>query len=482
MATQAELAAYRLMSVGRYADALPFARQAVANQSTCLPAHGMLATTLLRLGRRHEAEIVVLQALEYGGGSADAIEALAHVSMQLGQHERSNALYRRALELAPNDARFWYNFASSERSLGRLKSAAEACDRAIAADRNRYASYLLRSELQVQTPESNHVEELQAELARSDIAENGRMFLGYALAKEFDDLCRYDEAFRHLSEASAIRRRNLAYDVEVDVRKLARIQAVYSPDVIRRTSSARSSERYVFVIGLPRSGTTLLEHVLLGLPGISSNGETENFARALFAAPSVGGSDPFERAATADQDAVAENYCLYAGGDARDGAIIEKLPMNYLYAGAIRRALPECRIVLVSRHPLDSCFAMYRTLFGEAYPFSYDLGDLAKYFSAYSQLIGHWRECMGDTIHEVSYEDFVAQPEQIAAAVAAHCGLKWNAEALDVHKRSGVSFTASAAQIRRPIHRGSAGRWRRYHEHLEPLARALKVLGISTSD
>jgi tetratricopeptide (TPR) repeat protein len=441
----------------------------------------MLATVLLQLGHRREADAVVSQALGYDSGSADAYDALAHVSMLLGKHERSNSLYRRVVTLAPQDPQFWYNLASSERSLGHLSEAEAACNRAIDLDRSQYPSYLLRSELRVQSRDSNHLAQLRSELSRGNSDDRARTFLGYALAKELDDLQEFDEAFRALAEAAQARRRHLAYDVAADQRKLLRIAEVFPGPTgpAGKSAAGQDSHRYIFIVGLPRSGTTLLEHILLGLPGVRSNGETDNFAQALLAAAPPSGSDVFARAAATDPDAVASRYARLAEGDAGGDKVIDKQPMNYLYLGAIRRALPDSRIVLVSRGPLDSCFAMYRTLFASAYPFSYDFGDLAKYYAAYERLISHWRASFGDTLHEVRYEELVRDPAQVCAAAAAYCGLEWDPRALEVHRRASVSLTASAAQIRRPIYGSSSGRWLHYRSHLQPLVAALRQLGVA---
>jgi hypothetical protein len=474
-----DMQAFRLMRAGRFAEALPFAERAVAGAQTCIPAHGMLAAILLQLGRAGEAERVVSEALECRTGVADAYDGLAFASMHLGRHERANTLYRRAAQLAPDTPRFWYNLASSERSFGRLIEAEAACDRAITLDATQYPSFLLRSELRVQTPDANHVEELLRLLARPSVDDRARMFLGYALAKELDDLDRFDEAFRWFSEAAGTRRRHLGYDVAVDEQKLRRIAQAFPHERLPVTPNAEHPVRYIFIIGLPRSGTTLLERILTGLPDVRSNGETDNFSRALLAASPPDGRDVFSRAAAADMGKVAANYAKLANRDGRGGAMVEKLPMNYLYAGAIRRALPGAKLLLVKRSPLDSSFAMYRTLFGEAYPFSYDFGDLARYYAAYDHLMSHWRMSLGDDLTEVSYEDLVKEPLRVGAAIARECGLAWTPAAIDVQKNASVSLTASASQVRRPIYGTSSGRWRHYRRHLEPLIAALHRHGTS---
>jgi tetratricopeptide (TPR) repeat protein len=418
-------------------------------------------------------------------GIADAYDGLAYVSMGLGRHDRANALYQRATQISPQEPRFWYNLACSERSLGRLVEAEAACDRAISIDPAQYPTHLLRSELRVQAPDANHIPELQAQLARPNLDDRARMFLGYALAKELDDVRRFDEAFYWFSAAAKVRRSRLSYDVATDERKLRRIAEAFSSDSFvtlpdPSVSSARpiDSSRYIFIVGLPRSGTTLVERFLTGLPGVRSNGETDYFSRALLAA-ARGGGDVFQRAAAADQHAVAADYTRRAHAGVGCEHIVEKLPLNYLYMGAIHRALPDAKILLVTRSPLDSCFAMYRTLFGEAYPFSYDLEELGRYYAAYMRLMNHWRAVLGEHVHEIVYEDLVREPRRLGATVAQYCGLTWADTAVDIQNNKSVSLTASAAQVRRPIYGSSSGRWRHYQRHLEVLIATLRRHGVA---
>ena len=388
-----------------------------------------------------------------------------------GQQRTANALYRHATELEPQRPRSWYNLACSERSFGRLASAEVACDRAIALDRGQYPSLLLRSELRVQSPADNHVEDLERRLADPRLDIHGRIFLGYALAKELDDMRRFDDAFRWFATSAKARRSQLRYDIVGDERRLQHIAEVFSDPGSAQHGEPAQYSPHIFIVGLPRSGTTLVERILTGLTGVHSNGETDNFSRALTAATSTAApTDMIERAAAADPAAVAAHYTRLARARARavDERIVEKLPTNYLYIGAIHRALPGAKILVVRRSALDSCFAMYRTLFGDTYPFTYDFEELARYYAAYDRLMNHWLSLFGAALHEVVYEDVVRDPYGTGEALATYCGLAWNPQAIAIEANLSVSLTASAVQVRQPIHGNSSGRWRHYQQHLGP--------------
>ncbi len=472
--------ARKMMRAGRFAAALPLAERTIVGATVCTPAHAFLASLYLKLGRMADAVALVVRSMELADGSADAYDGLAHVATEIGEHEIAHNLYLRATQREPEVPRHWHNLASSERSFGRLKEAEQACNRAIALDAKQYPSLLLRSELLRQTDESNHVADLQARLAGGKLDVTGQVYVGYALGKEFDDLDRINEAFRCFSYAAKLRRSQLRYDIADDERQMQRISALFRDDTASALAIQHPSP-HVFVIGLPRTGTTLVERIITGLPGVRSNGETDNFSQALSLSLAAGPGDALRRAMNADPAAVASHYGRLARVLPGDVAVVEKLPTNYLYVGFIRRALPNARIIALRRSPLDSCFAMFRSLFGAAYPFSYDFDELARYYAAYERLMAHWSTLYGDTLHFVSYEELVKQPHVVGAAAARYCGLQWNSRAVDIQNNRSVSLTASASQVRMPIYGSSSGRWRSYEAHLGPLISALRAQGVSTS-
>lgn len=438
-----------------------------------------LSEALARLGRRGEAVEELERARALPSGSAEDYEALAFAAFGLGEHELAQTFYARVVELAPQDATAWYNLATAERNVGRLDLAEAASNRSLDLDPHLVQAALLRSNLRTQRGDRNHVDELRlrrAELAGSPAAQ---IFLNYALGKELDDLGAYDEAFEHFAQGARARRASLNYDVAEDVRKVGRIREAFSVERLARgAADAPGAPGYGFVLGLPRSGTTLIERVLTGHPAIRSNGETDNLLAALMDGVAEDEGDVFDRAARADPSRVASSYARRAGARKPGGLVLEKLPLNYLYAGAIRLTLSEAPIVLVSRSPADNLFAMYSTLFGSGYPFSYDLAELARYYAAYRELVAHWKQAIGHQLMEVSYEAFVAAPTIVGPRMATHMGIGWRDAMVRVEDNRTASATASAAQVRQPIYGRSVGRWRNYARHLAPLLQALEADGV----
>jgi hypothetical protein len=196
------------------------------------------------------------------------------------------------------------------------------------------------------------------------------------------------------------------------------------------------------------------------------------------ASPARSKRELIENAAKRDATLFGREYCARLPHTARP-YLIDKTPVNYLYAGLIAKALPAARIIHVRRHPMDVCYAMYKTLFRMAYPFSYSLEDLACYYVGYQALMAHWRRLLGSRLIEVDYEELVAHQETTTRQLLERCGWPWEAECLEFHRNETPSLTASAAQVRQPIYSSSVGLWRRYAHELEPLSIRLRSAGIA---
>ena len=236
----------------------------------------------------------------------------------------------------------------------------------------------------------------------------------------------------------------------------------------------------VFIIGEPRTGTTLLDRMLDAHPAVTSAGELRFFGFAVRQA--VGSAEPrqfsaelMRQAATADPTRIGEAYVDLTSSLRLDAAhVIDKLPPNYLYLPLILAALPNARVIHLRRDPMDSCLAIYKQLFADAYLYSYDLEELARHYARYQRLMDTWRERFGNRFVEIDYEALVGDTEETLRKVLQYIGLSWNADCLAYFERDSVVTTASAVQVREAPHQRSVGRWRQYRRQLAPV---LDILG-----
>jgi tetratricopeptide (TPR) repeat protein len=480
------LASFLLKKNGRMRDALQSIDRALRLDPQ--PKYRLhRAQCLARLGDRAAvaAEAAALRQSRFDDAAmhSDA-GTLLH---EAGDHRSALEHYTRAIELDRAGAQYRYNRAAVHRYLGDVEAAERDFDAAIALQPDDYEAYNSRAHLRTQEPGRNHVAQLEGVLARCESVP-GRVQLCHALAKECEDLGEYDRGFAWLQQGADLKRRHMRYSVDDDLAILERIRAVYGPHMFDGHVPGCDDASAIFVIGLPRTGTTLVERILDSHPDVRSAGELNEFGTELVRLtgrqPGAAGASRVEfveRTARIDFRALGEAY-LRATRPLRGDRLrfIDKLPFNYLYAGLIHLALPRAHIVSLRRHPMDTCYAVYKHLFRDAYPFSYDLDELGRYYVAYDRLMRHWNDVMPGVIHTVAYEDLVADLEGEARRLLGHCGLPWHDECLQFHRNPRASTTASALQVRQPIYDRSVGKWRHYASQLEPLRASLERAGIDT--
>lgn len=437
-------------------------------------------SSLIRDGRIGEA-LSRLAAIEAGAGDdARLLQHLGEHYTHCGKPDAAAACYRRAVSLTPNDPRCLYNLSAALIALGRIAEAEALLDRVIALDPRDADAWQNRSTLRRQTTEANHVPGLLKAVEQVGPGP-AEVALCYALAKELEDLGDTDHSFAWLKRGADRRRSLLSYRVEADVAAMAEIARVFDAARFDHPPGGCPETGPVFVMGLPRSGTTLVDRIISSHSDVESLGEINDFALVLMrlAGATGGKGDLIRRSAALDPAALGRAYLDSVAGYGRTRPMfIDKTPVNFLYVGLIARALPNARIVHLRRHPLDSGYALYKTLFRMGCPYSYDLEDLAAYMLAHRRLMDHWREVAPGRILDIDYEALVADQETVSRRIIDHCGLDWQDACLTFHENATPAATASAAQVRQPIHARSVGLWRRYAAQLEPLAAALRAGGV----
>ncbi len=405
----------------------------------------------------------------------------------LGDQTRALQHYSLAVELDGANAGLHYSKAALQRYLGDFAGAEAEFNAAIALDPEEFEAYNARAQLRKHTLQENHIPQLQALLARTS-APSGVVQLCYALAKEQEDVGDYEASFASLQRGSGTKRRHMRYDVATDLAIIAKIREVYGAAILDGCLPGFDCADPIFIIGMPRTGTTLVERILGSHSQVCAAGELNDFALELVRlGRQLPGPPPASRLDFVAATARLDFRELGAGYVARTRALrddrpffIDKLPFNFLYAGLIHLALPRARIINLRRHPMDTCYAVYKQLFKDAYPFSYDLDDLGRYYIAYDELMRHWNSVMPGVIHTVAYEALVSDLEGETRRLLEHCGLAWEDACLHFHRNSRASTTASAVQVRQPIYDTSIGKWRHYARQLEPLRASLERAGIET--
>lgn len=429
---------------GRFDEAIWHFEQVLMTQPAHAGALMGLGDALAANGRQEEAIGVLRRLIKAEPRHAGAHYALGHVLKQLGQFDQSQAAFRQAVEIEPGNPRLHAALAESA---------------PFTADDERLA------------PLEN--------LARNDTRFSGlaRAELHFALFKAYDDLKRYDEAFAQLETGNRLWRAQIPYDEAVINAQFDAIKRAFSGTAITTFAGAgHPSETPIFVVGMPRSGTTLVEQILASHPDVFGAGErlyVQDLIQSGLAGQTYPGS--LDELGSEGLRRFGGHYEMRLSRLAPQARrIVDKLPANFRHLGLLHLALPNARIIQMSRSPRDTCFSCYTQLFMNGLNFAYDLGELGRYCKAAQSLMAHWRKVLPSTaLHTVQYETLVADFETEARRMIAFCGLAWNDACLSFHENRRAIRTKSEFQVRQPLYASSIERWRPYEQWLGPLFEAL---------
>jgi tetratricopeptide (TPR) repeat protein len=433
-------------------------------------------------GRIADARTRLKEIEQLAGDDGAAWNQLVLLYTQLGRHRDAYDCARRLESLMPGSLDALFSVASAAMTVGLLDEAETLLEKIISIDPNQAEAYYNRAKLRRQTVDDNHVNELVSRLEETPRGAPGEIPLCYALGKEYEDLGEFEQSFAFVARGTVARRARISYDVATDVAAMDQIIATFDGAWRDRSVPGAEVGGPIFVLGLPRSGTTLVDRILDAHHEVTSLGEVNDFAYAVMRAggPVPNKSELIKSSADADLPALGDAYWDALKGYGETAPyLIDKTPGNFLYLGLIMQSLPAATVIHVRRHPMASGYAMYKALFRMGYPFSYDLEEIGHYVAAYHRLMEHWRCLWPGRFLDVDYEELVDDQESVSRRIIHHCGLPWSDACLTYYKNPTPTATASAGQVQQPVYRHARDLWREIEHHLEPLARTLKDKDIS---
>ena len=467
-----------LVRANRAAAALDLLGQAPAGQAAALARDRGAA--LLALERHEEGARAFARALGDTPEDAPLHVDLGRCLFRLGRHDEALARFRDALARDPSLAGAHFNLGLCLQSVGRFEEAAAAHRRAIALRPDLAEAHASLAMIRGRAADDGEVARLEALLARDDFDDDTRVTLGFALGRLHEARGAHDRAFARYRAANDLKARLQPFDAQAHVALVERSIATFDAGFFAaRRGFGVADQRPVFIVGMPRSGTTLVEQILAAHPDVHGAGELDDFRRLVRELPDRLGSDErFPDCARAlDADACEALARAHLDSLARRfppaRRITDKMPGNYLRLGLIAALLPGARVIHCRRDPRDTCLSCYFQEFAGGQSFSYDLAHLGLVWRQHARLMAHWRDVLPLPILGVDYEALIEAPERVSRRILAFCDLSWDARCLAFHAHDRPVRTASFWQVRQPIYATSVGRWRAHAAHLGPLFEAL---------
>lgn len=410
---------------------------------------------------------------------ADVIARGVVMLSSVGAHDAAVHMADAGLAREPNHAALLYVRGNLQLFSGDTTAAEQCYEKSLVADPKLFQNSWMLAGARTQTAQSNHVSRIQRQLKAARPGGEGEAYLAYALHKELHDLGDYEKAWLALERGCAAKRRNVSYSLGEDKALLDDLIRLCKRDFFVSRSSVSQPSIPIFIVGMHRSGTTLLERMLSGHSQIGDAGETGAFLAAMqlaadHALPGRLDAELIRRAPSVDFDEVARTYAPSAAWLSKGKPFFtEKLPMNFWNVGFIAKALPQAKVLNLVRDPMDTCFSNLRTLFAGVAMYSYRQDELAEFYGLYRRMMEHWHDVLPGCVLDVHYDELVENPEAVLEKITEFCGVGYQPSLVDVSRSSGRVATASAALARQGIRKDRGELWRHYERHVGPLLNAL---------
>ncbi|NQU69766.1 MAG: tetratricopeptide repeat protein [Rhodospirillales bacterium] len=469
-----------LRALKQYQAALHSCDRAIALKPDYVEAYCNHGNALCDLKRHDEGIAAYHKAIALKPDYAEAYGNLGNALSDLNRHDESIASHHKAIALKPDYAEAWINLGTIVQSLGKLDEAGECYRKALAIEPDLTEAHRHIAGLKKFTGHDHDFKAMEAAWARPDLSEDQKMHLAFGLGKASEDMRQYETAFEFFKTGNAIKRAGYDFSIKDVETQFNDLKGLFTKKLFSDHPGPGSSDATpIFILGMPRSGTSLVEQILASHPQIHGAGELDDLIRTIDADFGRTGDAAFaDRIKGADSggfSCAGDKYVKKIREQAGDAKFVtDKMPQNFRWIGMIQLMLPNARIIHCRRDPMDTCLSIFKTLFAvDGHYYAYELGELGQYYSLYRDLMSHWNDVMPDFIYDIRYEDVIADQETHTRALLDYCGLDWNDACLQFHKTDRPVHTASSAQVRRPIYKNSVQSWKNYENWLSPLSEAL---------
>ena len=447
-------------------------------------AHNNLGNAYAEIREFEAAAAAYKMALENNPSAPEILNNLAAVTNDLMRPEEAADYCRQAIAIKPNYAEAHNTLGNTLLVLGLIDEALESFREAVRLKPDFALPYWQIARLRDFQEPDEETAAIEGLIKNSKIQTAQRIHLAFSLGKVYEDLGIYDDAFRYLSIGNSLRRIHLNFNFSQTKKDFGEAMSLFSSDFLANWLSAKSTigiadETPIFILGMPRSGTSLVEQILASHKEVYGAGELAYLSKSLreHIGPFYSGN-PREKAdwlTPANILKAAEQYLAALRQHSTTARFItDKMPHNFELIGMIRLMFPNAKIIHCRRNPADNGFALFKMNFSsDAYSYAYDLSDIGRYYKLYNALMAHWHRVLPDFIHDVCYEHLVEEQKAVTESLLDFCGLEWDEECMNFHRTSRPVKTASNAQVRQPIYRSSVGRWTNFQDHLEDMLREL---------
>ena len=472
-----------LQESGQPEDAINHYEQALAIKPDYAEAHNNWGYALKRLDRLdrlglEDALVHFKQALTIKPDYIEAHNGMGNSLVILDRTEDAIAHYEQALAIQPDDAETHNNLGNAHQQLGQLKDAISHYERSLAIKPEFAKAHRNLSMINPEQEQASIIEEL---LSNPTVPEKDAMHYHFALGNLYNDAKSYTKAFEHSLKANSLRRKSITYDSQNHSIYVDKLISSYSKHYFQEKAAFGSdSELPVFIVGMPRSGTTLTEQIVSSHPQVYGAGELISFSRfGSDIAKQFEASSPYPECLSLLDSFMAnkfsEKYLKELDGYSQNAKrITDKMPGNYFNIGLIKTLFPKARIIHCKRNALDTCTSIFSLCFPQGHHYSFDMTELGQHYLDYERLMAHWCSLFPDEIFDVQYEELVANQETVSRQLIEHLGLEWDEKCLEFDKNKRAIRTASNLQVRKPIYKNSINRWKRYEKQLGPLIEILK--------